>query len=744
MLWRRKLPKLRGRIARLEPALEAQAARLQAAEARIAQLEATINGAQQSALISHSEALAGHAAWLQAQADGLQAQADGLQAQAAGLQANTDWLGAHTDWLRQLEQGIADLRQSTAAQLLDLNRWLSATTQVVTAMSSVPVIASPELQAIGPQARRIDDQVMVTRSLQIWTVMRWLAQSHFEADLLISVILPTRNRRPWLARAIASILAQTYPKFELIVIDDASTDDTADYLATLTDPRLCRCSGAGGNTSAARNIGLRAASGSIIVHFDDDNLMDPNWLRGVAWGFTRWPETELLYGARIIEDGAARDRLASGAMPVLDWQPFDRARLETSNYIDMNVLAHRAGLPGAHFEPSRKSSIEWELALRLTGRRAPLELPVIACLYSNYAPNRLSDRIDYVQENQRVRARVHTTRPMRVLSYNALFPLRSETYIEEEMLALEAAGASIAFASFGESVSPYPVRQPIFPTLEAAIAAHDPDVMVIYWTTHAIGELEHLARLGRPFALRVHSFDFDIADIARVAKHPCCVGIWAFPFHAKMLPGAHALAPIFMTHAEMPDPQAERKCIASISAGLPKKDWPLLLDAMNRLPEFDRLIVMARTNGFEDLPDDVTRLAAELPNPVAVQVNLPRRDVFGLLSRTAAMLYTVSPGVALGMPMSVIEALRAGACVITPDAPEMRELCGPGFRPYRDAADIVTQVRDIMAGGENIARERAANREWATLQYCDPARARIFHDELSAALVAWRELRQAV
>ena len=738
MFWRRKEPRLRDRVAKLEttlggpsgPGLVARIAGLEAAEARIAQLEAALSGGQQSALISHSEALAGHAAWLQANAD--------------GLQAHTDWLRSHTDWLQKLQQGIADVHQSTSAQLHDVNRWLSATTQVVTAMSSVPVIASPELQAIGPQARRIDDQVMIARSLQIWTVMRWLAQSHFESDILISVIVPTHNRRPWLARAIASILAQTYPTFELIVIDDASTDDTADYLATLTDPRIRRFTGAGGSASAARNIGLQAASGSIIVHLDDDNLMDPNWLRGVAWGFTRWPETEFLYGARIIEDGAARARVASGALPTLDWQPFDRARLETSNYIDMNVLAHRAGLPGATFDSNRKSSIEWELVLRLTAHRPPLELPVIACLYSNYAPNRLSDRTNYVQENQQVRARVHTTRPLRVLSYNALFPLRSETYIEEEMLALEAAGAQIAFASFGQSVSPYPVRQPIYSTLEAAIAAHDPDVMVIYWTTHAIGELDHLARLGRPFALRVHSFDFDLADIAKVANHPCCVGIWAFPFHAKLLPNAHALMPIFMTHDEIPEPKLERNIIASISAGLPKKDWPLLLDAMNRLPEIERVIVMARTNGFEDLPDAVTRLAAELPNPVAVKVNLDRHEIFALLSRTAAMLYTVLPGIALGMPMSVIEAMRAGACVITPDAPEMRELCGPGFRPYHDAADIVTHVRDIAAGGEKIAQEQKANREWAIAQYCDPARAQIFHDELSAALIAWREIRQTV
>jgi hypothetical protein len=738
MVWRRKQPKLRDRVAQLEialggasgPDLEARVASLEAAEARIAQLEATLSGAQQAALTSHSEALAGHAAWLQANAD--------------GLQAHTDWLRSHVEWLQRLEQGVTDLQQSTAAQLHDLNRWLSTTTQVVTAMSSVPVIASPELQAIGPQARRLDGQVPIARSLQIWTVMRWLAQAHFESDLLISVILPTRNRQPWLARAVASILAQTYPNFELIIIDDASTDATADYLATLTDPRIRLRTGPGGSTSAARNTGLQAAGGSIIVLFDDDNLMDPNWLRGVAWGFTRWPETEFLYGARIIEDGAARDRVASGAMPALDWQPFDRARLETSNYIDMNVLAHRAGLPGAQFEPTRKSSIEWELVLRLTARRPPLELPVIACLYSNFAPGRLSDGADYVRDNQLVRARVHTTRPMRVLSYNALFPLRSETYIEEEMLALEAAGAQIAFASFGQSVSPYPIRQPIFSTLEEAVAAQDPDVLVIYWTTHAIGELHHLARLGRPFALRVHSFDFDLADIAQVANHPCCVGIWAFPMQAKQLPNAHPLKPIFMTHAGMPEAPAARTTIASISAGLPKKDWPLLLEAMNRLPEFDRVIVMARTNGFEDLPDTVTRLAAELSNPVEVKVNLDRAQVFELLSRTAVMLYTVLPGIALGMPMSVIEAMRAGACVITPDAPEMRELCGPGFRPYHDAADIVTHVREIMAGDEKIAAEQKTNREWAIAQYCDPAEGKIFHDELSAALLAWRVRRQTV
>jgi glycosyltransferase involved in cell wall biosynthesis/uncharacterized small protein (DUF1192 family) len=728
-MFRRNLrPRLKARVAQLETAVGSLG--VAELEARIAQLEAALQRTLESILTAQGEALAGHS--------------ETLAGHSGALTGHSEALAGHAAWLQALEGGLADISLGHSAQLHDLNRWLSATTQVVTAMSTVPVIPSPELQAIGPQAQRIDERAALTRSLQVWTVMRWLRQAPMESDVLISVVVPTRNRRPYLARAIASVLAQSYSNFDLVIVDDGSTDDTPALLNAVEDKRVRHLRTAGLGTAAARNIGLDAAVGEIVTHFDDDNLMDPDWLRGVAWGFARWPDTELLYGARIIEDGAARGGLASGAMPILDWQPFDRARLETSNYIDMNVLAHRAGLPEARFDPAMRSSIEWLMLLRLTAKRAPLELPVIACLYSNYAPNRLSDRPTYVQENQLVRARVHTTRPMRVLCYNALFPLLSETYIEEEMLALEAAGAQIAFASFAQSVSPYPLQHRFFSTLEEAVAAQDPDIIVVYWTTHAIGELDHLARIGRPFALRVHSFDFRFEDVMRVKEHPCCVGIWAFPHHAKSVPDAHALAPIFVTHAAIPVAVSDRTLVASISAGLPKKDWPFLLDVMNQLAEFDRVIVLARTNGFEELPDEVTRLAAELAHPVAVKVNLPRQEVFELLSRTSVLLYTVVQDIPLGMPMSIIEALRAGACVITPDAPELRSLCGDGFRPYHNAADICVHVREIMRGGELIENERRANQEWAMQRFCDPARGQAFHDELSAAVVAWRERRQNV
>jgi hypothetical protein len=179
------------------------------------------------------------------------------------------------------------------------------------------------------------------------------------------------------------------------------------------------------------------------------------------------------------------------------------------------------------------------MVLRLTAKRAPLELPAIACLYSCYAPNRLSRRPAYVEETALLRARAHGTRPLRVLCYIALFRLLSEAYIESEMLALEAAGAVVAFAASDPSKSPYPVRQPVLSGLDEAVAAHGPDVIVIYWTSQTLGDLEHLERAGHPFALRVHSAEFDIAAATAIGNCPGCVGIFPGPeldqrFHAEL------------------------------------------------------------------------------------------------------------------------------------------------------------------------------------------------------------------
>ncbi|MCP3952873.1 MAG: glycosyltransferase [Desulfobacterales bacterium] len=94
-------------------------------------------------------------------------------------------------------------------------------------------------------------------------------------DLSVSVIIPTYNRGWTLRAAIDSVLAQTYRNFELIVVDDGSSDDTAEILQSY-GPSIQVLRQANTGVSAARNTGIRSAKGALIAFLDSDDC----WLPG--------------------------------------------------------------------------------------------------------------------------------------------------------------------------------------------------------------------------------------------------------------------------------------------------------------------------------------------------------------------------------------------------------------------------------------------------------------------------------
>ncbi len=87
----------------------------------------------------------------------------------------------------------------------------------------------------------------------------------------VSVVIPTFNRWPLLAEAIDSVLAQSYRDFELIVIDDGSTDATARELSKMTS-RLRFLSTSRKGVAAARNLGVSQARGHYVAFLDSDDL----------------------------------------------------------------------------------------------------------------------------------------------------------------------------------------------------------------------------------------------------------------------------------------------------------------------------------------------------------------------------------------------------------------------------------------------------------------------------------------
>jgi glycosyltransferase involved in cell wall biosynthesis len=94
---------------------------------------------------------------------------------------------------------------------------------------------------------------------------------------LVSVIIPTFNRWSYLQMTIDSVLAQTYPHIEIIVVDDGSTDQTAEGLQSYSSRiRVIRQTNQGG--TAARNTGINAATGDYLTFLDHDDLMLPTKL----------------------------------------------------------------------------------------------------------------------------------------------------------------------------------------------------------------------------------------------------------------------------------------------------------------------------------------------------------------------------------------------------------------------------------------------------------------------------------
>jgi len=106
---------------------------------------------------------------------------------------------------------------------------------------------------------------------------------------LVSVIIPTYNRAESVRRAVASVLAQTFGDFELIVVDDGSNDRTQEVL-TGVDDRLLLIVQERAGVSAARNRGLSAARGGLIAFLDSDDYWRPEKLAVQVRFFEENPE----------------------------------------------------------------------------------------------------------------------------------------------------------------------------------------------------------------------------------------------------------------------------------------------------------------------------------------------------------------------------------------------------------------------------------------------------------------------
>jgi glycosyltransferase involved in cell wall biosynthesis len=193
-----------------------------------------------------------------------------------------------------------------------------------------------------------------------------------------SVIIPAFNAAATIAPAIASVLRQTRADYEVIVIDDGSTDDTASKIQPfLKDPRVRMISQVNRGLSSARNVGVEQARGSHISLLDSDDLWMPDYLATMG-GLLRDADDTVAgaYTDAWLLDDTTRRIARTPAMK--RWHParvpdhadqFLHTLLENGNYVFVGVTLRRAVLHEIGlFRTDLDASEDYELWLRLAAK----------------------------------------------------------------------------------------------------------------------------------------------------------------------------------------------------------------------------------------------------------------------------------------------------------------------------------------------------------------------------------------
>lgn len=218
------------------------------------------------------------------------------------------------------------------------------------------------------------------------------------AQATVSVVIPTYNRACFLPAAVASIRAQTHPCADVVIVDDGSTDDTAQVVARLGDGiRYIRQHNAG--PGAARNRGIREARGDLVAFLDTDDRWLPDKTARQVAVMQREPRVALVSADMAIEDEHGTVQVPSnferrgmltffaglGGRPV----PDAPRRLLQVNFINTStVLARRDVLQTlGGFDTRLRYGEDLELWLRIAAQHGVACLPSVQEIRVEHASN---------------------------------------------------------------------------------------------------------------------------------------------------------------------------------------------------------------------------------------------------------------------------------------------------------------------------------------------------------------------
>jgi hypothetical protein len=180
---------------------------------------------------------------------------------------------------------------------------------------------------------------------------------------VVSVVIPCHNQAHYLSDAIESVLAQTHPEVEVVVVDDGSRDNTAAVASRYADTALVLQRRHG--PSAARNAGLARTRGAFVAFLDADDLLHPHALEVGLRELSSRPDAAFVTGHHRLV-AADRTPLFESDLPCEEtWTLANLLRRNSIGAIDAVLFRREALLRAGGFDPALHTAEDYDLYLRL-------------------------------------------------------------------------------------------------------------------------------------------------------------------------------------------------------------------------------------------------------------------------------------------------------------------------------------------------------------------------------------------
>lgn len=215
---------------------------------------------------------------------------------------------------------------------------------------------------------------------------------------MISVVIPLYNKETFISETLESVLQQTHTDFELLVVDDGSTDNSIQKVTAFNDPRIKLIKQANAGVSVARNLGIQEASNAWVSFLDGDDWWGPTFLEEMVNAIKTHPQNVLFASGRCRVFASEEERYSHPMLPEDGATASINYFRVISKYLPL-INASNAVIKKSHFEsngyfkPGQKQHEDHDLWIRLAIKQEVVFVNKNLSYYRKVASNSASQNV---------------------------------------------------------------------------------------------------------------------------------------------------------------------------------------------------------------------------------------------------------------------------------------------------------------------------------------------------------------